>query len=155
MSRAPVSTSRMHSVRILRSFLSMAPWFFPFIRSIVSSREIRRRGKTFSPLLELLSQGQDRPCLEGVHGGGLLPDDLSHLLRAQPHQESEDHYLPLARWQFRERVPEVEPIDHHRRITFAAYSFDEILTGGPCVVPARPAHEVPDDPSRQIEALFE
>src|SRR3990170_5292246 len=129
MSRAPVSTSRMHSVRILRSFLSMAPWLFPFIRSIVSSREIRRRGKTFSPLLELLSQGQDRPCLKGVHGGGLLPDDLSHLLRAQAYEESQDHYLALVRGQLGQRIAEVEPIDHHRRITFVAYSFDEILTG--------------------------
>src|SRR3989304_1312851 len=142
MSRAPVSTSRMPSVRILRSFLSMAPWLFPFIRSIVSSREIRRRGKTFSPLLELLSQGQAPPCLKGGHGGGLLP-----VAPATPR--------PRVRGRLGRRLAEVAPIDHHRRITFAAYSFDEILTGGPCVVPARPAHEVPDDPSRQIEALFE
>src|SRR3990170_451873 len=99
MSRAPVSTSRMLSVRIFRSFLSMAPWLFPFTRSIVSSREIRRGGKTFSPLRELLSQGQDRPCLKGVHGGGLLRDDLSHLLRAQAYDESQDHYLALVRGQ--------------------------------------------------------
>src|SRR3990170_6813883 len=155
MSRTPVSMSRMLSVRIFRSFLSMAPWLFPSLGLSFWHAEFVAAGETFSPLLELLSQGQDRPCLKGVHGGGLLPDDLSHLLRAQAYEESQDHYLALVRGQLGQRIAEVEPIDHHRRIAFAAYSFDEILTGGLHVVPARQAYELPDDPSRQIEALFE
>src|SRR3989337_1284570 len=41
---------------------------FPFhLVYRVIARNSSPREKTSSPLLELLSQGQDRPCLKGVH----------------------------------------------------------------------------------------